>query len=374
MASVEKSEGEVEKPNALQGPPQLVAPPIRLAKPEPASLVDDDSNRRSAVFWKKLGPPQLVKSSRFDRDSAGPLSTPNRPVASVERPRKYLSLTVNRVRRSWNTIHLNFATAGREPLRRLDIGGRAVKYRRFVAGVGQRGIAHLSGRTRILEVKLWQSLKGGIVAALTIIATHANNLSATTRRGYKKLEARSQAYLAARAPKAEADSIGIEISGSTQEALPVALPAAESAVMAAPPLAAPAPVPAQLQTQKSGYPRSNARLRTSFAMAGILAVLVLGLVSAVQHYATEALPSHVLRDNPSPAPMPATTHADTNAVSQKSNPKAKAVRPSQAAAIDSSKRASETRAVKPKRHSNEDDDYVARDTFVSYGNRPNSSH
>jgi hypothetical protein len=37
------------------------------------------------------------------------------------------------------------------------------------------------------------------------------------------------------------------------------------------------------------------------------------------------------------------------------------------------KRPAAEHAARPKRHHSEDDDYVARDTYVYYGNRPNTS-
>lgn len=370
MGSAEKSEGKVETSNRLPGP-QLVPPPIRLAPSKPPSVVNDDLSRSSTVFWKKLAKPQLFKSSTFDGGSAPPLSAADRLPTNLERPHRYLSPTVDRLKRAWDLIHLNLARSVRGPIRRLDLGGRVVKCRTFMAGLGQRaGLRLRVLPATFLKAKLWQRSKRRMVAARTITTAQAHNLSATTRHCYQKLKARSRAYLAAGELRAQADLIARETSRATQDALP----AAEPAAVAVPPLHGLAPVAAQSRAQKSGAPHHDARLQTSFTMAGLLALLVLGLVSAVQHYATRALPSHLLHKNSSPAITQAhTTPADTNAPSQKST-KAKAVRASQAAAIDSPKRATGNGSVKPKRRSHEDDDYVARDTFVSYGKRPNSSH
>jgi hypothetical protein len=117
----------------------------------------------------------------------------------------------------------------------------------------------------------------------------------------------------------------------------------------------------------------DSRLWTSLSMGALSALLALVFISVVRHYATESLPSrHTSREivpvtlstiKPLSAEPP--KHVAAPALQelkpkpdQPARPHAAPIRP--------------TSHPKPRR--TEDDDYVARDTYVYYGNHSNRSH
>ena len=116
----------------------------------------------------------------------------------------------------------------------------------------------------------------------------------------------------------------------------------------------------------------DSRLWTSFAMAGLSALLVLGFVSAVHHYAAKALPSNTFHNASAAACVP--TEAASQASPQVAHRIQAAHSQNRTASIPA-KRANTSRVARPRRPRRfQDDDYVAPDTFVSYDNRRGSSH
>jgi hypothetical protein len=114
----------------------------------------------------------------------------------------------------------------------------------------------------------------------------------------------------------------------------------------------------------------DSRLWTSFAMAGVSALLVLGLISSVRRHATPALPGQVLHaSSPSKASLP----QPASSASQESASRTESVRSPTPGAIASPQRSAAQRVAKPKPRRAQDDDYVAPDTFVSYDNRRSGS-
>lgn len=111
---------------------------------------------------------------------------------------------------------------------------------------------------------------------------------------------------------------------------------------------------------------ADSRMWTAMAMGACCALLAVGLVSVGRHYADASLPSHTLRTNISPSPTTTvTTPPPQSAVSPKPRvKKSDAHRPLTTEAIPPRPAAPTTR-TKPRRHI--DDDYVARDTYVYYG-------
>ena len=115
----------------------------------------------------------------------------------------------------------------------------------------------------------------------------------------------------------------------------------------------------------------DSRLWTSMAMAALSALLALGLISTVRHYATDALPSHLSHADSSPA-----SNLPTAAEVAPLKPTADRVHPVQRVSpprLIQHQRIDRAPVIKPKPHRSEDDDYVARDTYVYYGNKPNGS-
>jgi len=108
------------------------------------------------------------------------------------------------------------------------------------------------------------------------------------------------------------------------------------------------------------------------AMAAVSALLVLALISTVRRFATESLPSHLLHA----ASSPISNSPPTVSIAPL-KPTDRGVQPVRAVskpAVVERKPVNTAQAIKPKRQRSGDDDYVARDTYVYYGNKPNGSH
>jgi hypothetical protein len=86
-------------------------------------------------------------------------------------------------------------------------------------------------------------------------------------------------------------------------------------------------------------------------MAGLSALLAFGLILTVRRYATAALPSHVFQKDSSPL----------------------VCTPAAAASVVPPKRMNTGRVVQPKSRHSQEDEYVARDTYVYYGKRRSTS-
>ena len=115
----------------------------------------------------------------------------------------------------------------------------------------------------------------------------------------------------------------------------------------------------------------DSRLWTSMAMAALSALLALGLISTVRHYATDDLPSHLSHADSSPVSTlpPAAKVAPLKPAANRVHPVQRVSQPR----LVEHKRIDRVPVIKPKPRHNEDDDYVARDTYVYYGNKPNGS-
>jgi len=115
----------------------------------------------------------------------------------------------------------------------------------------------------------------------------------------------------------------------------------------------------------------DSRLWTSMAMAALSALLALGLISTVRHYATDALPSHLSHADSSPASNlpPAAKVAPVKTTANRAHPIQRVSQPR----LTQPKRIDRAPVIKPTPRRSEDDDYVARDTYVYYGNKANGS-
>jgi hypothetical protein len=117
----------------------------------------------------------------------------------------------------------------------------------------------------------------------------------------------------------------------------------------------------------------DSRLWTSVAMAALSAVLALAFISIVRHYATESLPSrHMSREivtvtSSAVKPLSAEPPGEVDAKAvQELRPKSVQAARAHAAPVRPKSA--------PKSRRTEDDDYIARDTYVYYGNQSNRSH
>jgi len=126
--------------------------------------------------------------------------------------------------------------------------------------------------------------------------------------------------------------------------------------------------------------RGDSRLWISMAMGGLSALLALGLITTVRHYGTAALPSHALDSTSATkgskasgvvsqagtAMTPPVVHADAPARASTSEPMI--LKPARVSAP-----VKRTTLPVSKHRRSQDEDYVARDTYVVYGAKPNKS-
>jgi cytoskeletal protein RodZ len=131
--------------------------------------------------------------------------------------------------------------------------------------------------------------------------------------------------------------------------------------------------------------RQNSRLVTSMAMAGLSALLALGMILTINRYqpghtsssqaitSAPAMPSASVETVTTPKRIAAATTPTPTVTSPKpSAGRASRELPSESRSITNAQSAVKTAAVRKsirqKTHRNDDDDYVARDTYVRYGN------
>ena len=118
----------------------------------------------------------------------------------------------------------------------------------------------------------------------------------------------------------------------------------------------------------------NSRLWTSLALSALSAVAIMGIFSTARHYAKASLPSNRA------ATITSTKNADTATavvpVSAKAPRRASDIQTSQPRSTSMKPRPTQHKIqhtavpARQKVHRNEDEDYVAKDTYVYYGKRP----
>ena len=214
--------------------------------------------------------------------------------------------------------------------------------RQFVGAVGPQVIAMgASARAKILDARLWEKLRTNSGRAGSALYAQSRSASATVRGTSKRMQSKAKVWLVASLPQSRTGKPSIQS-----------------------PAAPLAPTPLR-------SPRRDLRLWTSFAMAGLSALLTLGFISAARHYATGSLPSHLLVHSSPPVctpSEPANLVHPRPATAVASVPKTPASRPASPTRL-----AAAVKPMRPKPRHTEEDDYVARDTFVSYANRRSGS-
>jgi hypothetical protein len=116
------------------------------------------------------------------------------------------------------------------------------------------------------------------------------------------------------------------------------------------------------------------------AMAGLSALLALGFITTVRHYGTAALPSHTL-DSPSATNVSNASGGVSSAGASLPTPVVHADAPVRASTSEPmilkparvSEPEKKTTPTVAKHRRSQDDDYVARDTYVVYGAKSNKS-
>jgi hypothetical protein len=115
--------------------------------------------------------------------------------------------------------------------------------------------------------------------------------------------------------------------------------------------------------------RRDSRLWTSMGMAALSALLALLVISGVRGYAPDASPSKASRNTPAtPVPPPAEIAAvkpSPATTSRNSKPAAPAVK--RASLSKPARKVVSPQVTRKKMHHREEDDYVAKDTYVYYG-------
>ena len=383
-APAENPEVEVEGLSSSAEPLENVPPPAKVPACEPqvqvsgatADLAEPDWDGNRIPFWHRLANPKIVKPATHGDGLTIPPPRSNPVVTTGDRsPRRRPSRTVDLVRHQAsrvNTASRRFAATMRELSDRVDMKALVSNSRKLAGEVIQWGLAVLARvRARILERRPWEGLKQRVGGICSLALAGAQNVSVKAQHGYRELRLRSQGRFSKSLPEVHPDTTSAALPGGTFDLPPITRQRQKPRTL----IGLPLKVWVALKTflpQKGTFHamRRDSRLWTSFAMAGLSALLLLGFVSTVKHYATEALPSHVLRNNSSAERVPAET---AGIAPQKTASQVEPVRTPQRDAMTSPKRRAAPRVARPKPRGKEDDDYVARDTFVSYENRRNSS-
>ena len=121
---------------------------------------------------------------------------------------------------------------------------------------------------------------------------------------------------------------------------------------------------------------SDSRLLTSMTMALCTALLALGLVSSARRYGNASLPSHLVHSSrpqaAAVATSPTVTSTKATSVRTESSTKKQEARTVRPRPMPTARPAPTARSVqaarpRPKPRRSEEDDYVARDTYIYYG-------
>jgi len=370
-------ETEVKEPDPPPRALQVVPPPSQVRGHKRPSLptvgFEGKMGAERPVFWKKLGAPQLVKPAGFGDAPMIPL--PSSHAVSTNQETKFQKLSSQkRSRFRYLAIQLNgfqqrLLAASRGVSRRLNLSARAVQHRTSVVGVGQREAGRLATvRSRVQNVRLWESSKKFIVETTRIVAAQTLNPLLKAQRGYQGVKAKVQTQWAA-GGQARFEAKFPEVLVVMPDVRRVASRSAGPIAVTGSTSSSQLQLPPSLPRMQESHPQPpNSRLWASFVMAGLSALLVLGFVTTVHHYASRALPSRLQPSKSLSPPSPSAATA-TASVSHATSPQ-----PSAVASRVSAKRKNPARVARPKPRHTDNDDYVARDTFVSYDQRQNSSH
>jgi len=376
----EKSETGVEQVTPEAKPVPIVLPPVQVSAR--ASVASTPANgepvsRSLPPFWQKLGKLEFVKPASRGDDSTIPPQGSVRAVALAEHDREERpSPAVDPIKHETNppkAAMRDFANVWRDLSARQEVKALILNFRQITRMLGQCGLAVVGkARAKMLKRPPWGEWNTRIGWGCDFIVAPARNATATVRHSYRELKAKAQARFAG-LPRAQRDKGAAEPAVKTPDLHPIARRSPGARIFTGLPLRGRVAL-ARLFSHKVKLRilRRDSRLWTSVAMAGLSAALAFGFISTVRHYATQALPSHVLHSNSFPVCTPAEA---PSSVLQKSASRVESVQAPNGTAIISPKRKNTTQVLKPKpRHSeDEDDDYVARDTYVSYGNRRNGS-
>jgi hypothetical protein len=360
---------------------QIVPPPVSVPASESSVQVSPtnvDLGSQRPPFWHKAAKPEVVKPVGHSDDPtiSPPASIPAIAADDTEPQKRSvffrpLDLVADQARRV-NRSRRGFGAVAHKLLGRWDGRALVVKFRKVSGAILRPGLAVLvEARGEILARRPWEGLKRRLVWIATLVAAGAQRVGATAQLGYTKLKVNAKAYLSTKHPAVQHDTVPAEPPVESLALHPISQARLKSRTLAGLRLRVAVAFKRFLPgTERLQAIRRDSRLWTSLAMAGLSALLLLGFVLTVRHYATEALPSHVLHKDSLTERAPAEA---AGVVPQKPSAPVESARATKQTAAIPPKRTSLPRVIKPKPRNIEDNDYVARDTFVSYENRRNRS-
>ncbi len=372
----EKSETGVEQATPEAKPVPIVLPPVQVSARASAASTPANGepvSRGLPPFWQNLGKLEIVKPASRGDDSTIPPQASVRAVVLAEHDREERpSPAVDPIKHETNppkAAMRDFANVWRDLSARQEVKALILNFRQITRMLGQCGLAVVGkARATMLKRPPWGEWKRRIGWASDFIVAQVRNAIATAEHGRRELRAKAQARFAARWSRMQRHTGAAQPPVRTADTHPVARRSAAARIFVGLPLQAGSAVVRLFSLTKVYTLLRDSRLWTSVAMAGLSAVLAFGFISTVRHYATQALPSHLLNIDSSAARKPAEA---PGLVQQKSASRVGSV--PKRSAIISRKRVKTGAVVKPKPRHSEDDDYVARDTYVSYENRRNGS-
>jgi hypothetical protein len=367
--------------NQLQIVPPLAQVPASQSSVQ-VSPTEADLASQKPAFWHKAAKLEVVKPVGL---GDGPTMSPQASipvVAAAETEPQKQSLFFHRLDLIRQQVHrVNIARSGlaagtRKFLGRWEARALVFNFRKFFGAIFSSGFAVLvEARGKIRERRYWEGLKRRVGGIGTLVVAGIQKASATAQRGHMKVKVRAETHLLARRLSVQHEAAPAETPVDTPVGGPIIQQRLKPRILVDLSKRVLVVLKRLLPARDTFHAiRRDSQLWTSFAMAGLSASLLLGFVLTVKHYGTEALPSHVLHDSSLTESAPAeaatvpktpasrtesapTPHRNTNI-----SPKPAAPKPAARARV----------APKPRHHP--DNDYVARDTFVSYENRRNSSH
>lgn len=357
-ASFDRSRS-ARKLGAISPPIAWPSPRIQEIPRRPHSHAETE--RMAAMAMGQVTPLPYAEQPHLSRP-AGPKIEPSRPeVLEARQPVALGSLaakTHTPFREQFRALGERFQAVKRSwALARQEVQGNV---RALIANLGQR--FHRTGgvlSAQLQRALLWpRSLKSPIRAILTALGTAKQRLLSRGEATSNRVE-----NWFGRSTDA--------VTGVWQRKIRVGLHSAWSMPIA--------PLRASLSGWKSNVVRLrfDSRLWTSMAMAAASAGLALGMISLVRHYSPEAAPVHTrsFRTPTSPSKHAKSTNSvshpnvKTGPVLEKPSAARSATSPAriQTPAKSPTPAARKVQARKPRPHSSEDGDYVARDTYVYYG-------
>jgi len=371
----EKSETGVEPVTPEAKPVPIVLPPVQVSARASAASTPANSEPVSSglpLFWQKLAKLEIVKPES-GVDSTIPPQGSDRALATAEYGREKRPFpAVDPIKHETNppkAAMREFASLWRGLSAQREVKALILNFRKFTRILGQSGVAVVGkARAKMLKCPPWGEWKRRMGWGCDFIVARARNAIATAENGCRELTAKAQARFAARLPGVQPPIGAAQPPVRTPDVHPVARRSATARIFVGLQLQERGALVRLFSLTKVHTLRRDSRLWTSVAMAGLSAALAFGFISTVRHYATQALPSHILSTDSSAARKPAEA---PGLVQGKSASPVGSV--PKRAAIISRKRVNAPRVVKPKPRHSEDDDYVARDTYVSYENRRNGS-